>query len=280
MHTTASDGTQTVHELARRARSAGLATIAVTDHDTIPSELTQRVQRIKGIDVITGTELKVDFGDVRGELLAYFVDPQATRLRALFAEMQVKRDERMEKMVGRCCAQLGVSITPDEVRATAGGSLGRPHLARLLVEHGVASTPHDAFHRFLGTKRPCYVSMTKPSLDEVLAAVREAGGVTSLAHPCLMTVEDWPRFLEEIRDAGVDGVETVYAYRSFGRPLPIAPRRMAMIASDLGFLVTGGSDDHGPGSTKQSLGQVRLAPGQVAAVRELAEKRAGTPAAA
>ncbi|MBN1859754.1 PHP domain-containing protein [Candidatus Bipolaricaulota bacterium] len=274
LHTTASDGTQSVDELARRARSAGLTTIAITDHDTIPPELSQRVQWIEGVDVITGTELKVDFGAVRGELLAYFIDPRAARLCALFAEMQVKRVERMDRMVERCCEQLGVSITPGEVRAAASGSLGRPHLARLLVEHGVVSTQQDAFHQFLGTKRPCYVSMSKPALDDVLAAVREAGGVTSLAHPCLMTVEDWPRFLEELRAAGVDGVETFYAYRNFRRSLPMAPRRMAAMASDLGFLLTGGSDDHGPGSTKQSLGEIRLAPDRVAAVRELADERA------
>jgi len=277
LHTTASDGTQTVHELARRARSAGLTTIAITDHDTLPSVLEQRVQLIDGVEVVAGTELKVDFGVVRGELLAYFINPRADALRLLFREMQAKREDRMDRMVERCCEHLGLSITPGEVRATADGSLGRPHLARLLVKHGVVPTQEDAFHRFLGTKRPCYVSMHKPALADVLSAVREAGGVTSLAHPCLMRVEDWPAFLEEIHDAGVDGIETFYAYRSYRRSLPIAPRRLTAIASDLGFLLTGGSDDHGPGSTRQSLGRVRVPPERVAAVREMAEKRVALP---
>lgn len=274
LHTTSSDGTQTVDELVRRARSAGLTTIAVTDHDTLPAMLDQRSQWIGGVEVIAGTELKVDFGDVRGELLAYFIDPRAAALRSLFEDMQAKREERMDRMVERCCEQLGVSITSSEVRAAADGSLGRPHLARLLVKHGAVPTQEDAFHRFLGTKKPCYVSMHKPTLVEVLTAVREAGGVTSLAHPCLMTVDDWPTFLEGIREAGVDGVETFYAYRSYRHRLPIAPHRLAAIAADLGFLLTGGSDDHGPGSTRQSLGRIRVPPDRVAAIRELAEKRA------
>ena len=274
LHTTASDGTQTVEQLVRRARSTGLTTIAITDHDTLSSALEKRVQEIDGVEVIAGTELKVDFGDARGELLAYFIDPHAEALRSLFANMQAKREERMDRMIERCSEHLGVSISPGEVRAAAGGSLGRPHLARLLVKHGVVPTQEEAFHRFLGTKRPCYVSMHKPTLDEVLSAVREAGGVTSLAHPCLMKVDDWPRFLEKIHQAGVDGIETYYAYRNYRKPLNVPPRRLASLAEDFGLLQTGGSDDHGPGSTRQSLGRVRVPPDRVAAVRELAEERA------
>ncbi len=273
LHTTASDGTQTIDELVRRARCAGLTTIAITDHDTLSPELEQRVQVIEGIEVIAGTELKVDFGDVRGELLAYFIDPHAEALRSLFANMQAEREERMDRMIERCGEHLGVSITSDEVRAAADGSLGRPHLARLLVKHGVVPTQEEAFRRFLGTNRPCYVSMHKPTLDAVLAAVREAGGVTSLAHPCLMTVDDWPRFLEMIREAGVDGIETYYAYRNYRRPLKVTSRRLAALGGDLGLLQTGGSDDHGPGSTRRSLGRVRVPPERIAAVRDLAKSR-------
>jgi len=106
LHTTASDGTQGILQLVKRAAAYGLSAIAITDHDTISQELTERVIKINGLEVITGVEIKVDFNGIRGELLGYFVDPACPSLHEIFLFMKRSREERMAKMVKRCADQL------------------------------------------------------------------------------------------------------------------------------------------------------------------------------
>ncbi len=144
LHTTASDGTQSIPELAKRAAASGLCSIAITDHDTISCDLTQRVTRIGGLEVITGVEIKVDFDGIPGELLGYFIDPRAQAMTDLFSFMKEERERRMAEMVERCQELLDLDISVAEVRALAGGSIGRPHLAQILVEKGTAVSMRDA----------------------------------------------------------------------------------------------------------------------------------------
>jgi len=269
LHTTASDGTQSVTEVARRASALGLSVIAITDHDTISPDLTEREARIEGIDVITGVEIKADFNGVRGELLGYFVDPESPGLRSLFAFMQRVRRERMAQMVELCRERLRLEIAHEEVLALASGSVGRPHLARLLVDKGVVGSPREAFDRLLAKGRPCYVPLDKPSVREAAEAIHAAGGATSIAHPCLMDVEDWERFLKEAHAAGADAVEGLYPYAAARGALHISPASLTALARKEGFLLTGGSDDHGPGSVKESFGVLRIPLAYVQALREV-----------
>ena len=102
LHTTASDGTQDIATLIARAKARGLSTIAITDHDTISEDLTERVTEISGMEVISGVELKVDYDGVPGELLGYFIDPLSAPMRELFDFMRDARERRMEEMVKRC----------------------------------------------------------------------------------------------------------------------------------------------------------------------------------
>jgi len=110
LHTTASDGTQTIPELVRRAKALSFSAIAVTDHDTISPELSRKVERIVGVEVITGIEIKADFDGIRGELLAYFVDPSSERLRRFLGRMADARRLRMVRMIERCRKETGVPI--------------------------------------------------------------------------------------------------------------------------------------------------------------------------
>jgi len=267
LHTTASDGTQGIAELARRAALLGLSTIAITDHDTISPELAGRVAWIEGVEVITGVEIKADFDGVRGELLGYFVDPGATLLKGLFTFMQQARRERMAQMVALCRERAGLDVTNDEVSALAAGSIGRPHLAQLLVEKGAVRSTREAFDRLLAKGRPCYVSLDKPGFREAAEAIHAAGGVASIAHPCLMDVKDWDEFLARVHAEGVDGVEALYPYAVARGQLHISPAALTALARKEGFLLTGGSDDHGPGSVKESFGVLRIPLSYVDALR-------------
>jgi hypothetical protein len=258
LHTTASDGTQAITELVRRATACGLSCIAITDHDTISPHLKHRTTRIGGLEVITGVELKVDFDGIQGELLGYFIDPRKQAINELFQFMKRARETRMKEMVKRCREELNIAIEMDEVRKLAKGSLGRPHLAQLLVDKLAAPSLREAFDRHIGEGGTCYVPLKRPDFRTASAAIHNAGGITSIPHPCFMHVEDWETFLFDVRDAGVDGIEAFYPYTKAVGRLSITPEHLRKLAKQAGFLLSGGSDDHGPGSVKETLGSVKL----------------------
>ncbi|MFC2079781.1 PHP domain-containing protein [Candidatus Bipolaricaulota bacterium] len=271
LHTIASDGTQTVETLVRRAKATALHCIAVTDHDIISPDLASRVTSMQGLEVITGVEVKAMFGEVEGELLAYFVDPANPGLSGLLAPLSASRDERMMRMVELCREHLQIDIDYAEVRAEAGGgNVGRPHLARILIEKGVVDSFQEAFATLIGKGCPCYHAIDKPNYRDAIRVLKEAGGAVSVAHPCLMKISNWDDFLDELKVAGIDGLETVYPYDPLSRDLTIEPWLMAEKAEQRGFLVTGGSDDHGPDATKESLGTIRLPYEHVEALRRAA----------
>lgn len=269
LHTNASDGTQSISELVERAAACGLSTIAITDHDTISSDLVERVTEIRGIEVITGVEIKVDYAGVRGELLGYFVEPQTPALRTLFSFMHRAREERMQRMIERCAEYLKTDITFDEVRALATGSVGRPHLAQVLVEKGLVPSLGAAFRRYIKTGKPCYVPLARPDYCDAMHAIHAARGVAVIPHPCLMPIEDWGAFLEKTRSEGLDGVEVFYPYDRVNGDLSIDPEKLRAMSEKYGFLLTGGSDDHGPNSVKETLGVVKLPYHYVSALKQV-----------
>lgn len=259
LHTRWSDGTQTLPELLLRASSLGLSVLAVTDHDTIGPDLEAPEFLRDGLEIITGVEIKAEILGERGEILGYFLDPQHPALRYLFAWMARAREERMQAMVARCREILGLSLTYEEVRERAQGSVGRPHLAALLVEHGLVPSLEEAFQKYLGDEGLCYVPLPRPGSAQVLEAIRAAGGVAVLAHPGFHGFPDWRSALQTLKAQGLAGVELFYPYE-MGVEKGMHPKlgELPRLVAELGLVATGGSDDHGPGSVKESLGMVRV----------------------
>lgn len=268
LHTTASDGTQDIPTLVKRASAVGLSAIAITDHDTISTDLKGRVAQIAGMEVITGVELKVDYDGVPGELLGYFIDPLSAPMQELFSFMRSARQKRMEEMVARCRERAGIDVSLAEVRALAKGSIGRPHLAKILVDKGVVKTMREAFDRLIGSSGTCYVRLERPEFRDATEAIHAAGGVASVPHPCFIAIDDWDSFSDKLLAAGVDGIESFYPYVEKDSRLHIAPEEVREIAIQKGFLLTGGSDDHGPNSVKEKLGAIHLPYRYVEAIKE------------
>lgn len=271
LHTQWSDGTLDLGGTVARAHQAGLSAIAITDHDTIGPELVAPLSVQDGIEVICGVEVKADVAGGRGEILGYFLAPGHPALEKLFTWMAQARKARMEAMVQRCREVLGEEISLAEVSGAAAGSVGRPHLAGVLVRRGLAQDFEDAFTRFLSSDAPCYVPLPRPSSRQAIAAIRAAGGVASLAHPCFLSVPDWEGTLVSLVQEGLSGVEVVYPYETSRQPQPTDPQEMARLVRRLGLIPTGGSDDHGPGSVKDALGAARVPYEVVEALRSLAE---------
>jgi 3',5'-nucleoside bisphosphate phosphatase len=250
LHTNASDGEDPPAELVRRARAAGLDAIAITDHDTLaglPAALA--AAGAAGVRVIPGCEFSVQGPGGELHLLAYLLPLDDPSLESFLAEQREGRRRRLTRIVARLQA-LGVPISEEAVCRVAGHqAIGRPHVARALVAGRWVQDVAEAFERYLGFGRAAFVPKELPSVEAVVAEVRRAGGVTSMAH--LKDRGQRPA-VAALRAAGVDALEVLHpAHDERTR------RRLGQLADDLGMLKTGGSDWHG----EQLLDDHRAAPG-------------------
>src|ERR1700687_2755988 len=184
---------------------AGIECLALTDHDTLKGLPEAREEARKlGIELISGVEISADFqGQDDIHILALFVDEENADLNARLLERQENRRSRGERMAQKL-GEAGFALDLDASRAEVGdGVWGRPHLARGLVRAGHASSHDDAFARFLGREHPWYVGSDKWPVFDVLRAVREAGGVTSVAHA--VWYKDAENLIRSLASAGRAG---------------------------------------------------------------------------
>ncbi len=237
-HSTASDGEYPPAEVARRAHAAGLAAIALTDHDTtggVPEAT--RAGVALAVRVVSGCEfsVKAPWGELH--LLGYFLPPGHVLLEEFLAGTRAARHRRAEQILTHL-RRLGVAIElGDIVRAADGGALGRPHVARVLVQRGVCLDMNDAFARYLGRGRPAYVEKPLPTLQQVAELVHAVGGVAVAAHLGDHGTEGQIR---QFQEQGLDGLEVRHPSHS-----PGIERRLTGIAQRLGLAISGGSDWHG-----------------------------------
>lgn len=157
---------------------------------------------------------------------------------------------------------LGYDITADRVeQLAAGGSVGRPHVARALVERGFVKSVAEAFDRLIGTGKPGYVEKERFAVPEAVALIRNAGGLTSIAHPTLYP--NGEQIVPELLDAGIDGVEVFHPDVN-----DAARETYTNIARFRGKMLTGGSDDHGTVKKVQTLGTIRVPETLIGAILE------------
>jgi hypothetical protein len=242
-HSTFSDGSITPTELVAEARAAGLAAIALTDHDTCDGigEFLA-ASRDSGIETLAGVEVSAEFGDRTVHILGYGINPAHERLRTVLQKLVEGRNERNAKMI-RKLQLLGIRIELQEVEAIAGEQVvGRPHFAQVLLRKGVVRTFDEAFDRYLARGRPAYFERFRLGPEETIALIAEAGGVTALAHPYYMGLSSdlVTATLARLKGAGLVGVEAYYTEHTEEET-----RLYVEIANRLGLLVTGGSDFHG-----------------------------------
>jgi 3',5'-nucleoside bisphosphate phosphatase len=254
LHTTASDGRLTPAELVDAASAAGLRAMAVTDHDTTAAvEDVQALAAARGIDAISGIEITaIDAGrDVH--ILGYFIEPSDHALSAFLASQRAARVARVEA-IGQRLALLGVPIDLEQLLADArrqtGRSIGRPQVARAMVEAGHVSDTREAFDRWLGRGMPAFIPRQGADSERVIAIIHEAGGIASLAHPGKSATDDRVRAL---RDHGLDALEAFHPDHDAA-----LVQHYVTMAATLGLLTTGGSDFHGDPSHGSMLGAVTL----------------------
>lgn len=231
VHTTASDGRLTLPEIPVRAREAGVAVVAVTDHDRVHPGLDAPVVDRDGVTLVRGVELRVDTGERRVDLLGYGVDP-TPELATELERVQADRVRRAREMVELVESETGVTID-----LTVEAGVGRPHVATAIAESAAPYDYGEAFEELIHGGGPCYVPRDVTGYDEGLALLRESCGLVSLAHP--FRYDDPAAALALCADDGLDGVERFYDY---GRAVDPAPVERAVAEQDL--VPTGGSDAH------------------------------------
>jgi len=254
LHTKASDGTLSLEELVKRAEKAGLKAIAITDHDTVKAA--RRIKELEtSIEVIPGIEIsvydnKLDYIDLH--VLGLFIDPENAKLLSTLERLEKEREEQKKAIVGKL-NELGYEITYEDARKYAEGQIGRPHIARALMEKYPQEfrSISEAFDKLLDQSKPAFRSRTAFfGLKDAIDVIHEAGGVAILCHPgfCRYKTE---KLLKDFKALGGDGIETIYDYEHNSGWREITDneginKEMKGWAGKLGLLESGGSDYHGP----------------------------------
>ncbi|MEO5956612.1 MAG: PHP domain-containing protein [Nitrospiraceae bacterium] len=243
LHTTHSDGSLSPTDVLRLAHKAGVTALAITDHDIVtgmPEAIAAGAEL--GIEIIPGVEISSRVGNSELHILGYFLHWQDPELNQRLATLRESRHSRNPQIIERLRA-LGLDVTYEEVRALAGtDAVGRPHIARLLMDKHYVTSAKDAFDRYLADGRPAYVARELPSPADAIAWIRAAGGVAVLAHPTWAKVsgESLNALLITLKAEGLGGIEVHYSSHTKRQT-----REYHDLAKRLDLLITGGSDFHG-----------------------------------
>lgn len=249
-HSTASDGSLAPGAVVASAREAGLAAIALTDHDSVAG-IAEAVEAgaEAGVRVVAGCEFSVAAPWGEMHVLGYFLPVGDEVVEGFLDRCRADRLRRAGVMCGRL-RDIGLDVTLEAVlEEAAGGAVGRPHVARAVVRAGGADNVNEAFDKFLGRNKPAYADKVLPAFTEVAELVHAAGGVVSAAH--LRDRATRP-VLQRLKREGLDAVEVRHP-----RHAPEVRSRIAGLATVLDLARTGGSDWHGdigPGEEHGSLG--------------------------
>lgn len=241
LHTTASDGRLTPTELVAYAAVAGVRILAITDHDTTDGfeEAAAEASR-RGVLLIPGIEITAVERGRDVHMLGYFFDRRDGGFAQFLTAQRATRIARIVEIANRL-GSLGmpVDIQPvlQEAQRQSSKSIGRPRLARAMIEAGYVATTREAFDRWLGQGCPAFVERAGASPEEVIAIVHRAGGLVSLAHPGRTRIDER---IATLRDAGLDAIEVYHSDHDSGMVATYLE-----LAWQLDFMITGGSDFHG-----------------------------------
>jgi predicted metal-dependent phosphoesterase TrpH len=270
-HSTASDGIYSPTDLLHHAAEASLRVIALTDHDTTEglAEAAQAAQELH-IDFIPGVEINTDISGGEVHVLGYFLEYKRsafqTTLRTL-RDARVSRGQRMVELLN----EQGIPISWERVRTIAQGSVGRPHVAKALLEAGYVQTIGEAFDKYIGNGKPAYVPRYKLTPVDAVRLIASANGLPTIAHPITLPgLQELRGWLPELRAAGLVGLETYY-----GPYTSEQEQSLLALANEFDLIPTGGTDFHGPGIHPTPLGGRFVPPASVERLKALASTKHG-----
>ena len=236
VHTTASDGQCSPTEVVHAALELGLTSIAITDHDTTDGiEEALAAAANTTLHVIPGVEISADIPRSEVHILGYYVAYREASFQAKLAPFRDSRLSRAQRMVAKL-ARMGLPLDWNRVEEIAGaGTVGRPHVARALLERGYVHSVDEAFDRYIHRNGPAYVERLKVSPLEAIQLILEADGIPVLAHPLYVS-----HLVPELAQHGLVGLEAYYPGYT-----PDETKLLLDLAAKNDLLITGGSDFHG-----------------------------------
>jgi predicted metal-dependent phosphoesterase TrpH len=246
LHTTASDGLCDPAALVDLAFRAGIRTMSVTDHDTVAAlTATETAAKASGIAFVPGIEITAVYEGRDIHVLGYFIDRADATLGAFLEQQRAERVRRMAAIADRL-ADMGKPVNRDEVLAPRpqGMSVGRPVIAKALVEAGYVADTRQAFDTLLGEGKAAFVPRSGACPADVIDVINRAGGIASLAHPGLLKRDD---LIPGMIEAGLTAIEAFHSEHD----VPTTEHYLDF-AEHHGILVSGGSDYHGEKERRRS----------------------------
>ena len=243
MHSIYSDGVKSPEELLRHALDCNLSMMALTDHDEIDGikalrTAQEQLDPEKTIKIINGCEFSADYKDKSIHILGYRFDETNKELRDFIEYFKSKREERIDEIIKRC-NNVGYFISKDELlkKFPKTQAYGRPHIGQLLIDGGYAKDINDVFKGILRKDSPCYVPKVKIEVPYIIDIIHKAGGLAVMAHPKLVTSDD---YVVEMLDFDFDGMEVYHTKHNDDDV-----KRYKALATEHNLFITGGSDYHG-----------------------------------
>jgi hypothetical protein len=270
-HTTASDGTDSPSELINKALSAGIQTLAITDHDSTAG-WSQAIAALRPpMALVLGAEIStLTLDGISVHILGLLFDGDDRNLQAMLADSRDTRIPRMRKMIELLAAD-GIAVTMEDVITATppGATIGRPHLADALVKNRIVATRDEAFLDLLHNDSKYYVTHAAPTPENAISQIRQAGGVAVIAHPFASRRGEVisAATFNSLVDAGLNGIEVNHRDQS-----QIEREQLSEIADQLGLVKTGSSDYHGNGKLN-ALGENLTDPAQWERLESLANAR-------
>ena len=253
IHSTASDGRLTPAEVVQEAARRGLKFIALADHDTVDgiAPAQAAAKSFPGLKVIPGVEISTDIPEGEAHVLGYFIDYSSRELEEKLDRFRNSRLKRARRMVAKL-DKLGIHLDWRRIEQITGASvMGRPHIARVMLEKGYINSFKQAFTDYIGRDCPAYVEREKITPAEAVALIIKARGLAVLAHP--FTVSEPEAMIMELKTSGLAGIEAYYDGYSDEEV-----SRLVTIAEKHHLVTTGGSDYHGLDASESAIGGTDL----------------------
>ena len=237
MHSTFSDGLLTPKEIIDLSIKKGLKGISLTDHDTVDGlRVGQEYAKIKGCEFYTGIEFSSYFANKEVHILGYNIDYNNEGLIKITKKLKEHRETRAIKIINKL-REEGLEITDKDLEVSKLETIGRPHIANILMKKGYVKNKEEAFIKYLGDNCPSYVHKIKLSCEEVISYIKAAGGIAIIAHPYLIKDDE---IVKKLLDMDIDGLEVYHSKQPYH-----VSEKYKLIAKSRNLLISGGSDFHG-----------------------------------
>jgi len=269
LHSTASDGVHTPTWVIETAAATGVRVASLTDHDSTEGQAEARAAAARtGVRLIPGIELSTDYGKADVHLLGFGIDIESRPLQSFLAWQREGRIGRVMKIV-EILAENGMSIELRRVLEIAGdATVGRPHVARALMERGHVASVQEAFDLWLGNGKAADVDREKLDPVDAIRMVHDNGGLVFVAHAVFIG-DDYPDVVGKLAGWGLDGIETYYKHYD-----EATIRIHEDLAKQHGLAMSGGSDYHGLGNPDdREIGDIPFSDAQVDAFVSFLERQ-------